>query len=157
MLKKDRIKELLENCKVVQESVVSKWLYNQGPFVISQLYRTEFGKTLPSINKAIAELSQVYEKNPEKFEYIKTIAYESINKRALKEADALEDKVKTTFDVLDEARQSVQDAQASLVINLPGSVQDLYKTELASIYEKCDRAIQEIINLAKKIHNETNR
>lgn len=61
---------------------------------------------------------------------------------------------KTAFDLLDEARKAVQDAQANLYIQMPAQYQQLYKNELASVYNHCHNAIAEIQQLAKKMHEQ---
>jgi hypothetical protein len=85
---------------------------------------------------------------------IQKVIEESIKKVQLVEAEG--DKVKDVFNLLDEARKALQDAQANIYIQMPNMYQQAYKTELDSIYNHCGKAIAEIQILAKRIHQETN-
>lgn len=79
-----------------------------------------------------------------------------LNKTFLKEADVTpSERSKEVFDLLDEARKALQDAQANIYIQMPNMYQQAYKAELDSIYNHCGQAIAEIQVLAKKIHGET--
>lgn len=79
-----------------------------------------------------------------------------LSKTFLKEAEApATERSKEVFDLLDEARKALQDAQANIYIQMPNMYQQAYKAELDSIYNHCGQAIAEIQVLAKKIHGET--
>lgn len=59
------------------------------------------------------------------------------------------------FALLDEARKSLQDAQAKLYMQMPSVYQQLYATQLATIYNHAHNAIAEVQKLAKQMHLET--
>jgi hypothetical protein len=71
----------------------------------------------------------------------------------LKEEDSTSD----AFQLLDDARTSLQDAQSNLYIKMPQAYQSLYALELKSIYDHANAAIAEVQALAKKIHAETGK
>ena len=78
-----------------------------------------------------------------------------LSKTFLKEAEVTpSERSKEVFDLLDEARKALQDAQANIYIQMPNMYQQAYKAELDSIYNHCGQAIAEIQVLAKKIHGE---
>lgn len=79
-----------------------------------------------------------------------------LSKTFLKEAETpvAAERSKEVFDLLDEARKALQDAQANIYIQMPNMYQQAYKAELDSIYNHCGQAIAEIQVLAKKIHGE---
>lgn len=85
---------------------------------------------------------------------IKRLIEREINKTRLNEVE--NNKIKDVFNLLDEARKALQDAQANIYIQMPNTYQQAYKNELNSIYSHCGKAIAEIQILAKKIHQETN-
>lgn len=67
---------------------------------------------------------------------------------------ATQDKASDAFDLLDEARKSLQDAQANIYIKMPSVYQQLYKDQLATIYNHAHNAIAEVQKLAKQMHTE---
>ena len=71
------------------------------------------------------------------------------------EAETTSDnKSSEAFDLLDEARKSLQDAQANIYIKMPSVYQQLYKDQLATIYNHAHNAIAEVQKLAKQMHAE---
>ena len=73
----------------------------------------------------------------------------------LHEADgASTDNAEDAFALLDEARKSLQDAQAKLYMQMPSVYQQLYKDQLALIYNHAHNAIAEVQKLAKQMHTE---
>lgn len=61
------------------------------------------------------------------------------------------------FTLLDDARKSLQDAQAKLYMQMPSIYQQLYKDQLAVIYNHAHNAIAEVQKLARQMHNELNQ
>ena len=58
------------------------------------------------------------------------------------------------FDLLDEARKSLQDAQANIYMKMPSVYQQLYKDQLGTIYNNVHNAIAEVQKLAKQMRIE---
>lgn len=73
------------------------------------------------------------------------------NKKILKEEE-----VKSTdaFEVFDEVRKNLQDAQSALVISIPNKYQTLYQDELAGLYDEMASVINKVLNLTKKMKSE---
>jgi hypothetical protein len=61
------------------------------------------------------------------------------------------------FELLDEARTSLQEAQSNFYIKMPQVYQSLYASELESIYNHINQAVSEVQALAKKIHEATGK
>ena len=64
------------------------------------------------------------------------------------------DRADEAFGLLDEARKSLQDAQANIQMKMPAVYQQLYKDQLAAIYNHAHNAIAEVQKLAKQMHQE---
>lgn len=77
----------------------------------------------------------------------------------LHEADgaSTDNTAEDAFALLDEARKSLQDAQAKLYMQMPSVYQQLYATQLAAIYNHAHNAIAEVQKLAKQMHQELNK
>lgn len=77
----------------------------------------------------------------------------------LKEADAngTDHNAEAAFTLLDDARKSLQDAQAKLYMQMPSIYQQLYKDQLAGIYNHAHNAIAEVQKLARQMHVELNK
>jgi hypothetical protein len=78
-------------------------------------------------------------------------AKKPIERKVIKEA---EETTKDAFVTLDEVRKNLQDAQAALVINLQSKYQTLYESQLSSLYEQIDGAINQTIELTKTMKTE---
>jgi len=61
------------------------------------------------------------------------------------------------FELLDDARTSLQDAQSNFYIKMPQVYQGLYAAELESIYNHVNSAVSETQALAAKIHQQTGK
>jgi hypothetical protein len=76
----------------------------------------------------------------------------------LKEAEGQTDNnADEAFTLLDDARKSLQAAQAKLYMQMPSIYQQLYKNQLAVIYNHAHNAIAEVQKLAKTMHQELNQ
>jgi len=67
-----------------------------------------------------------------------------------------EEEIKSTdaFEVFDEVRKNLQDAQSALVISIPNKYQTLYQDELAGLYDEMASVINKVLNLTKKMKSE---
>ena len=89
---------------------------------------------------------------------VDTLVESLLNKTPIiTEAETSSDsKADEAFDLLDDARKSLQDAQANIYIKMPSIYQQLYKDQLATIYNHAHNAIAEVQKLAKQMHSELN-
>jgi hypothetical protein len=79
---------------------------------------------------------------------------EALNEAGVGGTGASDDKSSEAFGLLDEARKSLQDAQANIYMKMPSVYQQLYKDQLATIYNHAHNAIAEVQKLAKRMHEE---
>ncbi len=70
---------------------------------------------------------------------------------------SVDNTAEAAFTLLDDARKSLQDAQAKLYMQMPSVYQQLYATQLAAIYNHAHNAIAEVQKLAKQMHQELNK
>jgi len=73
------------------------------------------------------------------------------------EGTSVDNTADEAFTLLDDARKSLQDAQAKLYMQMPSIYQQLYATQLAAIYNHAHNAIAEVQKLAKQMHQETGK
>ena len=95
-------------------------------------------------------------KSPRVEEFVEAMIRESSDElnEAGTVAGASEDKSGEAFGLLDDARKSLQDAQANIYMKMPSIYQQLYKDQLATIYNHAHNAIAEVQKLAKRMHEE---
>jgi hypothetical protein len=120
----------------------------------------------PSYKQILMQFEKIFKFNLERYlldmqesdvtqEFYPTnIHLNSVTKKGKMLKEAEEPKTTDMLSVFDDIRTNLQNATSALVIEIPNKYQTLYQKELATLYEKINDAVNDTLQLAKKIKTE---